>query len=77
MLERNVGGLDRVARATLAIVLTVVAVSALRSGNRSVGVLAALGALGAGFNATTCVCGLNAALGIDTADSPDGTDTEG
>ena len=66
MFERNVGGVDRVARGVLAVVLTVVAVAALRSGNRSVGAVAAVGALGAGFNAVTCFCGLNATLGVDT-----------
>jgi hypothetical protein len=66
MPDRNVGGVDRLARALLAVVLTVVAVSALRSGRRSLGLVALLGALGAGFNATTCFCGLNATLGIDT-----------
>jgi hypothetical protein len=71
MLERNVGGVDRLVRALLAVALTVVAVTALRSGNRSVGAVAALGALGAGFNATTCFCGLNATLGIDTTETAD------
>lgn len=66
MPERNVGGADRLARALLAVVLTVVAVRTLRSGRRSAALLALLGALGAGFNATTCFCGLNAALGRDT-----------
>ena len=66
MPERNVGGVDRLARTLFAVVLTVVAVRALRSGRRSVGLLALLGALGAGFNATTCFCGLNATLGFDT-----------
>ncbi|PSQ10985.1 DUF2892 domain-containing protein [Halobacteriales archaeon QS_5_70_15] len=66
MPDRNIGGVDRLARALLAVVLTVVAVSALRSGRRSLGLVALLGALGAGFNATTCFCGLNATLGIDT-----------
>jgi len=65
-LERNVGGLDRIARVLLAVVLTVVAVSRLNSGNRVVGLVALVGALGAGFNATTRFCGLNAILGIDT-----------
>lgn len=65
-LERNVGGRDRLARALLAVVLTVVALAALRDGRRLAGTLAAAGALGAGFNAVTCVCGVNAALGIDT-----------
>jgi hypothetical protein len=66
VFERNVGGVDRIVRGVLAVVLTVVAVAALRSGNRSLGAVAAVGALGAGFNATTCFCGLNATLGIDT-----------
>jgi len=68
VLPDNVGGRDRLVRALLAVALTVVAATALRSGRRSVGALAALGALGAGFNAVTCFCGLNAALGIDTSE---------
>ncbi|MEF8789696.1 MAG: YgaP-like transmembrane domain [Haloarculaceae archaeon] len=66
MTRRNVGGVDRLARALLAALLTVVAVRALRAGRRSAGVVALLGALAAGFNATTCFCGLNATLGLDT-----------
>lgn len=65
-IERNVGGYDRLVRAVLATVLAVTAVSALRKGRRSVGVLAAVGAVGFGVNAVTCFCGLNRALGIDT-----------
>jgi len=65
-LERNVGGRDRIVRAALAVALAVVAVSRLRRGSRVVGLLALVGALGAGFNATTRFCGLNAALGVDT-----------
>ena len=61
--ERNVGGYDRIARAVLATVLAVVALSSLRKGRRSAGVLAAVGF---GVNAVTCFCGLNRALGIDT-----------
>ena len=67
-MERNVGGTDRVVRALLAVTLTVVAVAALRRGQRRRGLLALLGALGAGFNATTGVCGLNATLGVDTTE---------
>jgi hypothetical protein len=63
---QNVGGRDRLVRAVLAAVLAVVAVLRLRGGDRTVGALAAVGALGFGFNAVTCFCGLNAALGIDT-----------
>lgn len=67
-MERNVGGRDRIVRAGLAVVLSIVAVLALREGNRSRGVLAGVGALAFGFNATTCFCGLNEALGIDTTE---------
>ncbi|ESS12958.1 MAG: protein of unknown function (DUF2892) [uncultured archaeon A07HR60] len=66
-IETNVGGTDRVVRALAAVVLTVVAVGLLRRGSRVTGVLALSGALGAGFNAVTCVCGINEALGIDTS----------
>ena len=66
MVEKNVGGTDRTGRALLAVVLAVVAVVTLRKGNRTTGLLAGIGALAFGFNATTCFCGLNAALGIDT-----------
>jgi hypothetical protein len=69
--ERNVGGRDRLARAALAVILTVVAVLAIRRGERTAGLLAGVGALGLGFNATTCVCGLNRLLGIDTTDADD------
>lgn len=64
--DSNVGGRDRLVRALLAVVLSVVAVRKLRDGNRAVGALAVLGALGLGVNATTRFCGLNAALGLDT-----------
>jgi len=66
MAESNVGGRDRLVRALLAVVLTVVAISTLRKGNRKTSLLALVGALGFGFNATTCFCGLNETLGIDT-----------
>ncbi|RXK50224.1 YgaP-like transmembrane domain [Halorientalis pallida] len=68
MVDTNVGGIDRTGRAVLAVVLTVVAVATLREGNRTTGLLAGIGALAFGFNATTCFCGLNAALGIDTTE---------
>jgi len=66
MVSKNVGGRDRLLRAVLAVVLTGVAVRSLRAGERAVGVLAVVCALGVGFNAVACVCGLNEALGIDT-----------
>ncbi|WP_247010409.1 YgaP-like transmembrane domain [Halorientalis litorea] len=66
MVSKNVGGIDRIGRALLAVVLTVVAVGALREEKRTTGLLATVGALAFGFNATTCFCGGNALLGIDT-----------
>jgi hypothetical protein len=68
MVSKNVGGRDRLARALLATLLTVVAVSTLRKGKSKTGLLALVGALGFGFNATTCFCGMNKTLGIDTTD---------
>lgn len=68
MVETNVGGRDRTVRALLAVVLTVVAARTLKNGKRTAGMLALVGALGFGFNATTCFCGLNEALGLDTTD---------
>ncbi|MFC6873568.1 YgaP family membrane protein [Halobellus marinus] len=67
-LEQNVGGRDRLVRGLLAALLTVVAVQALRRGKRKTGLLAGVGALGFGFNATTCFCGLNETLGLDTTE---------
>ncbi|ERH07977.1 MAG: protein of unknown function (DUF2892) [Halonotius sp. J07HN4] len=67
-LDTNVGGTDRLLRALGAVLLSIVAVRALTAGKRTSGLLAAVGAVGLGFNATTCFCGLNAALGIDTDD---------
>ena len=68
-VNSNVGGRDRIGRALLAVVCTVLAVRAFTSGNRAVALAATVGALGFGFNAVACFCGLNAALGIDTTDS--------
>lgn len=67
VLERNVGGADRLARAALAVGLAAVAVRSLREGDRTKAALAIAGALGFGLNAVTCFCGLNRALGIDTS----------
>lgn len=64
----NVGGRDRLVRAVLAVVSTLVAVRALRSGRGTAGLVAAAGAVGFGFNAVTCFCGVNRALGVDTTD---------
>ena len=68
MVNKNVGGRDRLVRSLLAVVLTVVAISTLKKGKRKTGVLALASALGFGFNATTCFCGLNKALNMDTTD---------
>jgi len=80
--DQNVGGRDRLIRAVLAVVLTIVSLRWLRSGKRKRGLLAGIGALGLGFNATTGYCGINDTLDIDTtADdddvfAPSGTDDE-
>jgi di/tricarboxylate transporter len=66
VFERNVGGRDRLARALLATGLVVVALGAFQTGRRTVGVVAAAGAVAFGINAVTCFCGVNAALGLDT-----------
>jgi hypothetical protein len=67
-IESNVGGRDRFVRAILAVVLTLIAVKNLRKGKRKSGLIALLGGIGLGINATTCFCGLNKALGIDTTE---------
>lgn len=68
MAEKNVGGRDRLARTLLGVVLTVVAVSTLKKGRRKTALLAGIGALAFGFNATTGFCGMNETLGIDTTE---------
>ena len=65
-LPENVGGRDRLARAVLTVVLTIAAIRSLRNGKRLRGLLAGIGALAFGFNATTKYCGVNDALSIDT-----------
>lgn len=66
MATCNVGGTDRIVRGVLAVGLTVLAALTFRSGRRVTGLLALVGAIGFGFNASTGYCGLNDALGIDT-----------
>jgi len=63
---KNVGGRDRLVRFLLAAGLSIAAVRWLRSGKRVRGLLAGVGALGFGFNATTGYCGVNDALDVDT-----------
>jgi len=69
--DKNVGGRDRLIRAVLAVVLTIVSLRWLRSGKRKRGLLAGIGALGLGFNASTGYCGLNDTLDIDTTADDD------
>ncbi|NEU57035.1 YgaP-like transmembrane domain [Halorussus sp. MSC15.2] len=65
-LERNVGGLDRIARAVGGVALVAVAVGAFFTGRDRFGVAAALAGAGLLFNAATQFCGVNALLEIDT-----------
>ncbi|PSQ22584.1 DUF2892 domain-containing protein [Halobacteriales archaeon QS_8_65_32] len=64
--ERNVGGLDRMARAALGTGLVVVAAIALLAGRGTVALGAALASSGLLFNAVVGWCGVNALLRIDT-----------
>jgi len=85
--NKNVGGRDRLVRLLLTVVLSIAAVRWLRSGKRLRGLLAGVGALGFGFNATTGYCGVNDALDVDTTgeseeididfDEPETTDDAG
>lgn len=74
--KKNVGGRDRLLRGVLAAVLAVVSLRRLRSGKRTSGLLAGIGALGIGATAATRYCGINDALGRDTTESADETTDE-
>ena len=74
--KQNVGGRDRLGRFLLAAVLSIAAVRWLRSGKRVRGLVAGVGALGFGFNATTGYCGANDALDIDTTAESDDVSIE-
>ncbi|ARS90069.1 YgaP family membrane protein [Natrarchaeobaculum aegyptiacum] len=65
-MERNVGGLDRIARGALGVVLVVAALSSYRSRKRNRAAIAGIAGIGLLVNAVTCFCGANYALGIDT-----------
>lgn len=71
VFEKNVGGIDRAARAALSGLLTIVAVQTLRKGRRSIGIVSVVAATMLLFNVATQFCGLNAALGIDTCEDGD------
>ncbi|WP_135304408.1 YgaP family membrane protein [Haloarcula amylovorans] len=75
-VNENVGGRDRLARAALAVVLTVAAVRSLRNGKRLRGLLAGVGALVFGFNATSGYCGVNDVLDRDTTSGESEEDEE-
>jgi len=63
---QNVGGRDRLVRATLAVILAGGAVRALRAGRRTRGLVAGLFAVGFALNVVTCFCTVNRLLGVDT-----------
>jgi hypothetical protein len=65
-LQKNVGGLDRMARGVLGTLLVAAAVVAVVWGRPGVGILALVAGGGLLFNAATQFCGANALLGVDT-----------
>lgn len=71
--ERNVGGIDRLARAAFAAVFLAIGVAALVWGRPTLALGSFFASAGLGFNAVTGFCGVNAVLGIDTC-SWDGAD---
>ncbi|WP_394739138.1 YgaP family membrane protein [Natronococcus roseus] len=71
-MERNVGGLDRIARGMLGIWLVAVAAAAYRNERHERAAIAGIAGLGLLQNATTCFCGGNYLLGIDTTTDSSG-----
>lgn len=66
-LERNVGGLDRIARGVLGAVLLVAGAAGYLTGyGVALPAVLAVAAAGLLFNAATQFCGVNALLGVDT-----------
>lgn len=74
VLEKNVGGIDRIARAILAAVALSVGLWGLTAGQNAVAAVSLLAGAGFGFNAVTQFCVANALLGVDTC-SWDGAET--
>ena len=74
--QRNVGGYDRVARALLAVSLTLVGLLALTANSQLLAVAAFLAAAGLAFNALSGFCGVNAVLGIDTCNVDSAKESE-
>lgn len=70
-VSTNVGGNDRRIRAALAMVFAVAAVRALRAGKSKRGLLLGVGALIAGFTASTRYCPVNDIAGLDTSGGGD------
>lgn len=73
-LDRNVGGIDRLARGVLAVLLAGIGIWALTVNQWTLGLLALLASGGLTFNVVTGFCGINAVLGVDTC-SWDGAET--
>lgn len=65
-MKRNVGGIDRIVRAVLAVTLLAVMLRARRGGKRGLSTLAGLAATEFGYNAVAQYCPMNDALGVDT-----------
>jgi hypothetical protein len=65
-LDRNVGGIDRMARAVLAVVAVGVGIWGLTAGPLAVGIVGVIAGAVFTFNVVTQYCITNALLGIDT-----------
>jgi hypothetical protein len=63
---RNVGGIDRIVRAVLAVGLLGVGAWGLFTGETTVGAVGLLAGAGLAFNAVTQFCIANHLLGVDT-----------
>lgn len=64
--KRNVGGIDRLVRAVLAVALLGVGVWGLFAGETALAAVGLLAGAGFGFNAVTQFCVANHLLGVDT-----------
>jgi hypothetical protein len=65
-IEKNVGGLDRIARGVLGVALLAVALGAVLQGRLAVATVAVITGAGLLFNAATQFCSVNALFGVDT-----------
>jgi hypothetical protein len=65
-LDRNVGGIDRMARAVLAVVAFGVGIWGLTAGPLAVGIIGVVAGAIFTFNVVTQYCITNALLGVDT-----------